>query len=78
MFQDSAFSICAASWSNWTHDPSALEGARLHLSDLARRSPNSFYAMNVANGKIVPLNYPHAHAMRESLKMGRRSKSAVA
>jgi hypothetical protein len=54
-----------------------LEGARLHVSDLARRSPNKFYAMNVANGKIVPLELPYA-AFREGLKMGRRSKSAVA
>jgi hypothetical protein len=55
-----------------------LESARLHVTDLARRSPNSFYAMNVANGKIVPLNFPQAHALRESMKMGKRSKSAVA
>jgi hypothetical protein len=62
----------------WRACVMGLEGARLHVSDLAQRSPNTFYAMNVANGKIVPLNYPHAQAMRESLKMGRRSKSAVA
>jgi hypothetical protein len=55
-----------------------LEGARLHVSDLARRSPNSFYAMNVASGKIVPLNFPQASTFREDPKMGRRSKSAVA
>jgi len=54
-----------------------LEGARLHVSNLARRSPNTFYAMNVASGKIVPLHFPQA-AFREALKMGRRSKSAVA
>jgi hypothetical protein len=55
-----------------------LEGARLHVSDLARRSPNQFYAMNVASGKIVPLNFSQAAAFREGMKMGRRSKSAVA
>ena len=55
-----------------------LEGARLHVSDLARRSPNSFYAMNVASGKIVPLNFPQASTFREDPEMGTRSKSAVA
>jgi hypothetical protein len=55
-----------------------LEGARIHVSDLARRSPNKFYAMNVASGKIVPLEFPRAAAFREGLKMVRRSKSAVA
>jgi len=54
-----------------------LEGARLHVSDLSRRSPNTFYAMNVASGKIVPLNFPQA-PFREGLKAGKRSTSAVA
>ena len=30
-----------------------LEGTRLHMFDLARRSPNQFYAMHVVSGKIV-------------------------
>jgi hypothetical protein len=62
----------------WRACVMGLEGARLHVSDLARRSPNSFYAMNVTNGKIVPLNFPQAHAMSQNLKMGKRTKSAVA
>ena len=55
-----------------------LEGARLHVLDLAQRSPNAFYAMNVENGKIVHLNFPQAASYRDAMKMGRRSKSAVA
>jgi hypothetical protein len=61
----------------WRACVMGLEGARLHVLDLARRSSNEFYAMNVANGKIVPLNSPQA-AFREELKMGRRGKSAAA
>jgi hypothetical protein len=30
-----------------------LEGARNHMSDLAKRSSNRFYAMHVSTGKIV-------------------------
>jgi len=33
-----------------------LDGARRHMCDLARRSPNQFYAMHWVSGKIVPLN----------------------
>jgi hypothetical protein len=54
-----------------------LEGARIHVSALAQRSANTFYAMNVESGKIVPLALPPG-AYRDGLKMGKRSKSAVA
>ena len=30
----------------------SLEGARLHMKDMARRSQNQFYAMHVRTGKI--------------------------
>ena len=33
-----------------------LEGTRLHMFDLARRSSNQFYAMNLVSGKIVSLD----------------------
>jgi hypothetical protein len=33
-----------------------LQGTRLHMVDLARRSPNQFYAMHVGTGKIVALS----------------------
>ncbi len=54
-----------------------LEGARIHVSDLARRSQNKFYAMNVASGKIVPIELPHG-ALHADSRMGRRSRGAAA
>jgi hypothetical protein len=54
-----------------------LEGARLHMFDLARRSSNEFYAMNVVSGKIVPLALQQG-AFNASTKMGRRSRTATA
>ena len=54
-----------------------LEGTRLHMSDLAKRSANKFYAMHLVSGKIVSY-YLRQGAFRDSSKMGRRSRSAVA
>jgi len=54
-----------------------LEGARLHVCELSRRSPNQFYALHVASGKIVPLHLPQS-AFPLDAKMGRRSRGAVA
>ena len=54
-----------------------LEGARLHMFDLARRSPNQFYAMNVVNGKIVALDLQKG-AFQGAAKLGRRSRAASA
>lgn len=54
-----------------------LEGTRQHMSDLARRSSNKFYAMHLVSGKIVSHDLLHG-AFRDPSKMGRRSKSAVA
>ena len=54
-----------------------LEGARTHVSDLARRSPNKFYAMNVASGKIMPIELAHG-ALHAGSKVGRRSRGAAA
>ena len=61
----------------WRASVIGLEGARVHVSVLAQRSSNSFYAINVESGKIVPFTIPHA-AFRDGLKQGRRSRSAVA
>ena len=61
----------------WRASVIGLEGARLHVSKLAHHSSNTFYAMNVDSGKIVPLHLPNA-AFRDGLKHGRRSRSAVA
>ncbi len=54
-----------------------LEGARNHVSDLARRSPNKFYAMNVASGKIMPIELPLG-SLDAGSKAGRRTRSAAA
>ena len=54
-----------------------LEGTRLHMFDLARRSPNQFYAMNVVNGKIVPLDLQEG-AFQTAAKLGRRNRAASA
>jgi hypothetical protein len=54
-----------------------LQGARLHMFDLARRSQNQFYAMNVVSGKIVALDLQQG-AFRAAPKSGRRSSVAAA
>jgi len=54
-----------------------LEGTRLHMFDLARRSSNQFYAMNVASGKIVSLSLQQG-AFELPPRMGRRSGAATA
>ncbi len=54
-----------------------LEGTRLHMSDLAKRSSNKFYAMHLVSGKILSYDLRQG-AFRDSSKMGRRSRSAVA
>ncbi len=54
-----------------------LQGTRLHMVDLARRSPNQFYAMHLGSGKIVPLDLRHG-ASPEISRMGKRGRSAVA
>jgi hypothetical protein len=54
-----------------------LQGTRLHMFDLARRSPNQFYAMNVVSGKIVALDLQQG-AFRAATKSGRRSSAVAA
>jgi hypothetical protein len=54
-----------------------LEGTRLLMVDLARRSPNQFYAMNVVNGKIVALDLQEG-AFQVPAKMGKRGRAASA
>jgi hypothetical protein len=62
----------------WRASVIGLEGARMHVSALAQRTSNTFYAMNVESGKIVPLTLPNSATVRDGLKQGRRSRSAVA
>jgi hypothetical protein len=54
-----------------------LEGTRRHMLDLARRSPNQFYAMHLVTGKIVRLNLPQG-AFDPSPKMEERSRVTAA
>jgi hypothetical protein len=49
-----------------------LKGTRMHMVDLARRSSNRFYAMNVGNGKIVALDLAASGASR----LGKRNRFA--
>ena len=54
-----------------------LEGVRRHMCDLARRSPNEFYAIHLVTGKIVPYDLQQG-ALQKAPKSGRRSRSAAA
>jgi hypothetical protein len=62
----------------WRASVIGLEGARTHVSSLAHRSLNAFYAMNVESGKIVPITLPNSAAFRDGLRKARRSRSATA
>jgi hypothetical protein len=53
-----------------------LRGTRIHMVDLARRSSNQFYAMNVVNGKIVALDLRQPPQSSAS-KLDRRSKATA-
>ena len=55
-----------------------LKGTRMHMVDLARRSPNQFYAMNVVNGKIVALDLRRAPLSSASKLDRSRSTAASA
>jgi hypothetical protein len=52
-----------------------LRGTRIHMVDLARRSPNQFYAMNVVNGEIVALDLQKP--LLSAPRLGRRDKAGV-
>ena len=56
-----------------------LGGARLHLQELAKKSENRFYAIDIWTGKIVVSNSEYSGMRLSSLrKVGRRSKAATA
>lgn len=56
-----------------------LEGARLHLRELAQKSGNQFYAIDMVSGKIVHLDLERVGVdLLAPRKTGRRSKSAAA
>jgi hypothetical protein len=54
-----------------------LESTRCHMRDLARRSPNQFYAMHLVSGKIVRLDF-YDSVFPADPKTARRSRAAVA
>jgi hypothetical protein len=54
-----------------------LQGTRLHMVDLARRSSNQFYAMHVGSGKIVPLSQRPA-SFQVAGKVAKAGRAATA
>ncbi len=54
-----------------------LEGARLHMKDLARKSPNQFYAMHVSSGK-VEFHKGGPGGLRMPVKLEKGSNAAAA
>jgi len=54
-----------------------LEGTRLHMSDLAQRSPNRFYALHVKSGKLVFLD-SQQETLHVPQKAGRSTSAAAA
>jgi hypothetical protein len=56
-----------------------LDGTRLHLQELAKKSNNRFYAIDIWSGKIVTPNLEYGGMqLSAGPKAGRRSKSAAA
>ena len=56
-----------------------LEGTRIHMRELAQKSKNRFYAIDLGNGKIVDLDFANDGMRLSGLhKAGRRSRSAAA
>lgn len=56
-----------------------LEGTRLHLKELAQKSRNRFYAIDMVTGKTIHSSTGGVGLeLLSASKVGRRSKSAVA
>jgi hypothetical protein len=63
----------------WRDSASGFDTTRLRLQELARRSGNRFYAIDLMTGKILTFNSGFdAHGFSTPLKMERRSNSQVA
>jgi hypothetical protein len=60
----------------WRACVMGLKGTRMHMVDLARRSTNQFYAMNVVNGKIVALELGKP-PLPDASKLGGRGRATV-
>jgi hypothetical protein len=63
----------------WRASALGLEGTRLHLRELARKSNNEFYAIDILSGKIIHSDLGRAgFEFLSPRRTGKRSKSAVA
>ncbi|HLJ14746.1 MAG TPA: hypothetical protein VKV15_09640 [Bryobacteraceae bacterium] len=60
----------------WRACAIGVEGARHHMYELAKRSSNHFYAMNVVSGKIILPNPRPSPLM--AAPAGKQSSAAVA
>jgi hypothetical protein len=63
----------------WRASVLGLEGACMHMQELARKSRNEFYAIDLIRGKTIPLNSKQPGLELLSLRRGgRKSKAATA
>jgi len=63
----------------WRDSAAGFEPTRFRLQELAQRSENEFYALNLTTGRILDSNSErHAHEFRSPLKTERQRKSQVA
>jgi len=63
----------------WRDSIPGFETTRLRLRELAQRSENQFYAINLTTGEVLAFNSERdAHGFRAPSKTERRSKSQAA
>ena len=63
----------------WRDSVSGFETTCLRLQELARRSENQFYSINLTTGKVLAFNSERdAHRFCAPLRTERRSKSQAA
>ena len=63
----------------WRDSVPGFETTRLRLQELAQRSENKFYALNLTTGQVLAFNSERdAHGFRAPSKTERQSKSQAA
>jgi hypothetical protein len=63
----------------WRDSIPGFNTTRLRLQELARRSENEFYALNLTTGEVLAFySERDSHGFRAALKTERRSKSQAA
>jgi hypothetical protein len=63
----------------WRVSVSGLGNARVQLQELTAKSKNQFYALDIVEGKILPLSSRHdAPGFRAPKKTGRRRNEKIA